>query len=421
MIKKMENILTFNISIPCGNEKTLSDKFKKIINKCKRYKIGFPTYKKIGDPIYTKVIMDDYSLGYAQPKEEWHYFQEYEFSVPEKVAVDDIPFKIIGQFTPTEKGNIIDNYTKKDFDNSLRHKDLICEHCNTKRRRNIFYYIEKDNERKILGKNCLQDYFGLNPKRLIENMSWVKQLKEEFESYGRFKPQPTLIEFLSYIDWIVELDGRFIARSKVDDYDKSTVGQATQVLYNLDPQFKIKFPHLFPTQKQIKSREEKVKGIIAKARKELEPTNDWASNLKIAMDLDYVVEKSEGLVASVYGWLAYQEKDLERKNKETKIKYSNEYFGKKTKSKYNGAYFAGYDGERYTDIKLKVVDVFPCRDFFIVKLTNDNKDAITWFTNDVSNFEIDDIINVNFRVKEHSIYKDIKSTIINQVKLKVAQ
>ena len=62
--------------------------------------------------------------------------------------------------------------------------------------------------------------------------------------------------------------------------------------------------------------------------------------------------------------------------------------------------------------------MFPCRDFFIVKLINDNKDAITWFTNDIIDLETDDTLNVNFRVKDHSEYKGIKSTIINQVKIK---
>ena len=170
--------------------------------------------------------------------------------------------------------------------------------------------------------------------------------------------------------------------------------------------------------KQLDERKDKVIAIIKKARKELQPTNDWASNLKIAMDLDYVEHKTEGLVCSVYGWLAYQEKDFERKNNENKVVYSNNYFGEKSKTIWNGNRFGGYEGERYTDIKLKIVDMFPCRDFFIVKLINDNNDAITWFTNDIIDLETDDTITCNFRVKDYSEYKGIKSTIINQVKIK---
>ena len=408
-------LINFNVLIPCGNESTLDEKFKRIINKCKRYKVGLPTYKKIDSPKPKEIVVAEDDFG--RPIYETVYFQEYEFSVPEKVSIDDIPFKIIGQFTPTEKGNIIDNYTKKDFDKSLRQKDLICEHCNTKRKRNYYWYVEKDGERKILGKNCLQDYFGLNPKRIIENMSWFKEMREELESYGRLKFQPTLVRFLSYVDFVVEKEGRFIARSKVDDYDKSTIGQVTMIMFCPDPQLKIQHPDLFPTEEQLKARKKKVTSIIAKARKELKPTSDWASNLKIAMDLDYVVDRSQGLVASVYGWLAYQEKDLERRKKELKVDYSNEYFGEVTKKISDGTYRFHYEGERYTGIQLKVLDIIPCRDFFIVKLMNDSKDAITWFSSDVSLFNVDETVTANFRVKEHSIYKELKTTIINEVKI----
>ena len=48
---------------------------------------------------------------------------------------------------------------------------------------------------------------------------------------------------------------------------------------------------------------------------------------------------------------------------------------------------------------------------------NDSKDAITWFSSDVSLFNVDETVTANFRVKEHSIYKELKTTIINEVKI----
>jgi|TARA_R100000501_G_scaffold340_1_gene937 hypothetical protein len=410
----MNNNLTFDISIPCGNTKLLEEKFKRITNKCKRYKIGLPTYEKVGSPIRKKIVVEE--INY-QPVYEWVYFQDYKFSVPEKVSVDDIPFKIIGKFTPTEKGNLIDNYTKEDFDVSLRNKDLICEHCNTKRYRKEFYYVEKDGERKAIGRNCLQDYFGIDPKRYFQYLSWIKDLNKEFESYRNLPNSTTLIDFLCIVDYVVEVEGKFIPTSKVSEYIHSTAGLVNYIRFPQSREKKVKLIES-PTQKQLDERKDKVIAIIEKARKELKPTNDWASNLKIAMDLDYVEYKTEGLVCSVYGWLAYQEKDFERKNNENKVEYSNNYFGEKSKTIWNNNRFGGYAGERYTNIKLKIVDMFPCRDFFIVKLINDNKDAITWFTNDIIDLETDDTLNVNFRVKDHSEYKGVKSTIINQVKIK---
>tara|TARA_R100000742_G_C4274612_1_gene94676 strand:+ start:333 stop:1577 length:1245 start_codon:yes stop_codon:yes gene_type:complete len=409
--------LTFDVVIPCGNTKLLEEKFKKITNKCIRYKIGLPTYEKIGDPFTQRVVVEEIN---SNPVYDDVYFQKYTFTAPEKVSVDDIPFKIIGKFTPTEKGNLIDNYTKEDFDVSLRNKDLICEHCNKKRNRKEFYYIEKDGVRKVVGKNCLRDYFGIDPKRYFEYLGWFNTVKEEFTSYENFSYSTKLIDFLCIVDYVVEVEGKFIPTSKVSRYIDSTAGLVNTIRFGqVSKTDDILIDK--PSQKQLDERKDKVIAIIKKARKELQPTNDWASNLKIAMDLDYVEHKTEGLVCSVYGWLAYQEKDFERKNNENKVVYSNNYFGEKSKTIWNGNRFGGYEGERYTDIKLKIVDMFPCRDFFIVKLINDNNDAITWFTNDIIDLETDDTITVNFRVKDYSEYKGIKSTIINQVKIKTTR
>lgn len=418
------NINTFEIEIPAGNDITLREKFQKIVNKCKRYKVALPTYEKVGDPFYRTITTENVN----ESSVEEILLQKFTFTVPDRVAVDNIEFKIIGRFTPTEKGNLIENYTKKDFDASLRQKDLICEHCNTKRNRNYYWYIEKAGERKVLGKNCLQDYFGLNPERIIKNASWYKELQEEFEGYRGFKPQPSLVEFLSYVDFVVEREGKFVPTSKATERCDSTVGQVQNILYYPDPVLQAQHPELFPTHKQLDARKDKIVSLIKRARKDIKPTSEWSSNLKVAIDLDYVVERSQGLVASVYAWLEYDNKQKEKKEsaeKEEKIDYSNEHFGETSKKIVDGYNYYGqvshYDteaGGRYENIKLKVVSIFEHSDFFIVKLINENKDSLTWFNRKVLECEIGDEIVVNFRVQKHDEYKGLKTTIIKGVHIK---
>ena len=116
-----------------------------------------------------------------------------------EIEVDGCPPRINGwevaaRIEFTEIGNLVHCAPHAGgVDNSWKTVGNICQHCNTKRRRNDVIVIRHSDGRELcIGRNCLADYIrSADAEGMIEYASWlgsvdrmVSECEDECDGYG---------------------------------------------------------------------------------------------------------------------------------------------------------------------------------------------------------------------------------------------
>lgn len=175
-----------------GNFERLAKKLTTIANKCKKYGCEF-SFDTVGEQ-FSEITLDDGQIITAK----------YIIVDVEGVAKVN-GWRFIATVEHTPNGNIIHPYSTDDIQVPTKYHttDPICEHCNTKRRRNdtFLVYNEETGEWKQVGKSCLKDFTGgLDAEWVARYISYFDEIikGEAVHSGGYYIPYYPVIDVLKY-------------------------------------------------------------------------------------------------------------------------------------------------------------------------------------------------------------------------------
>ena len=139
-----------------------------------------------------EVFEDDVKIekyvDYSQPDcPEYRYLTiAVELEIDYKVG----DYEVVAELEHTGSSNIIRQInTNIEVPKSYRNVPCRCEHCNTTRKRNnTFLLLDKNNNFKQVGKNCLNDYTGIDTLSILKKVSSINFLlqqgvDDEFREY----------------------------------------------------------------------------------------------------------------------------------------------------------------------------------------------------------------------------------------------
>lgn len=116
-----------------------------------------------GDAHFEKrrCFADDFGVAYEIGTE---FVEVYDLTIESEIVKRD-GFEIVARIEHLEGGNIVQMFSE-DGDPSWSHILPCCEHCRSKRKRNVTFMVKGPDGFKQIGRSCLKDYSGIDPQRI---------------------------------------------------------------------------------------------------------------------------------------------------------------------------------------------------------------------------------------------------------------
>lgn len=384
-------------------------KLKRIGKKCAKH--GNPFVFKIVDSVIDEVINEE--------TKKKSYYKFIVIEVEGTAKIND--YECVAVLENHSSGNIIRRInTEINIPERFLHTDNICEHCNSKRQRNELYIIHniKTDEFKQVGSSCLTLYTnGLNAEYVAGYIDGITEL-EEFDGFvgNGNKYYLTVNEVIGYANEIIDKMGYFNSSS-----DLSTKSLLTN-MFSMCDDMNTKIYHI---NKQLRDNKffnvefdksdfnkdntpDKVKEII-KYYLSLEIDNEFIHNVQILLKEGYVEWQNIGfLVYLPEGYNRYIQKETKRAEQRL-IDEKSEFFGE--------------IGKRYREEKVYKVRILTGWETqygytYLYKIVLESGNILTWkSTNWYDENKLSNVDNIDFTVKNHIEYKDVKQTEVTRCKL----
>ena len=206
--------------------------------------------------------------------------------------------------------------------------DFRCDHCRTRRyRKDVFVLLEEaTGALKVVGRNCLADYFGRSPEALV---AWAKiwhsllDASDPDEGFsgggGRYEESYSFESILALAHRIVLQDGGYISRkgAEISDDLSSTASKVSRVLNpprGSDRWAREERAWCRETLDAIDAQDEQfAKDGVAWAAALENPSNDYLANLQTLAAVNRVSARRVGLAASlVVAWKKELQRRIER-------------------------------------------------------------------------------------------------------------
>lgn len=318
-----------------------------------------------------------------------------------------------------ETGNIVRRISKTsdiEIPERFLHSENVCEHCNTKRNRKQLYlvYNEKTGEFKQVGSDCLALYTdGMNPKYVASFYDCITELEEYDGAYVDCGGEPlySIKDVLTYADEIIRKMGYFNSESDLPTKilvstmftgytDFSGHLHELNDMMNGAKMYDIQFCKSDFFKEDTEERVEK----MIEYYKNLDPTSEFLHNVHVLLEEGYAK-------MSHFGYLCYlpegYNRHIEEKAKvEQKIK--SEHFGENGKR---------YKNQDVAEIKMLTGWETQYGMTYLYQIILKSGNVLIWkSSNWYSKEDLTKVTQIDFTVKDHSEYKDIKQTIVTRCK-----
>jgi hypothetical protein len=397
---------TFNI--PEQNMDRLKSKLEKIQRKIDKLNAGSLTWKETGEE-YWEQTHDKHGVKLFNPIVRRNVIIEVEGESPQVEG-----WTFVGTIQHLENGNILRTvleYSGPDIPIQYRTADQSCDHCRVFRYRIDTYLLVKEGEFKQVGRNCLADFLGgLSPEAAASCCTYLSEVSEIFDeesdfyaggdNHGRgYLPVKT---FLLRALEVIHTFGWYSRTKASEDWIKSTADRVLDTFYN----------NVYWTPKMLESLKRKpedtetVKEALEWIRnmsdEEIGEQQSYLWNLKIACSSEYVPNRAEGIVASLFGAYDRNSKHIEKKEVERTI---SQYVGKVGK---RAAYVLSLRALREFEgmYGLKTMHRF----------VDEAGNVFVWFKTGETNMEIDRTYHIIATVKNHEEYHGVEQTVITRCK-----
>lgn len=317
-------------------------------------------------------------------------------------------WKLVGVVEPQESGeNIVKMVPNHQCPMQFRTVTMLCEHCNTSRRRNFVCLLQdEEGSYKQVGRNCLKDFLGhASPESLLKaaELNWDSggllsgALSDEEWGFGGGHPRSIDIHpFLIYVSVVMRKLG-WLPRSKAGETE-ATADIAWRIMtsHGLSTESFIKDHKLHPAEKDVELAQKTISWA-----KTLDPKteSDYIYNLGVVARSGIVNEKNCGIIASAIS--AYQ-REIDKQ------------------TQFAGLSHVGTPDKRevFKGITLQSMRTFESMygAKFLCKFTDQSGNVLVWWTStDPDWLKVNETFDIKATVKEHSVYQGCPQTELSRV------
>jgi len=283
-----------------------------------------------------------------------------------------------------------------------------CDHCKTNRRRNETVVVEKDGEFRQLGKQCVQLYLGIDPRRAFLALEFTREVIERFgEAVDpdwmpvNERPVVNRDQYLECVCSCIRNNG-YISRRAAREGGPDEESTADMALDLYIDSIKKKRDDVLQRYKINEEDGRIAKEAIAWIGSH-EPENQfWHSLKNVVMGLVIHVRNIGFAAAGVQAYLNHFEK--REKVKAGKASEWQGTPGEKVEWRLEVVKKIGLESYHYT---------FRTMYIFVDKEGNGYK----WISSSNHDLNVGEWYTLRAKVKEHAVYKDAKQTVITNCKV----
>lgn len=291
--------------------------------------------------------------------------------------------------------------------------DAICNHCGKVRRRNETFVLhhEEDDKHTQVGRQCLRDFLGHDPKAVASFLTSLRKLEEELgdpdgEWYGgggKWEYSYDHDAVLAATAAVIEKEG-WVPRSAA--FDRAATASLVLDVFLPPPTSGKERARHIEWKESLDLENEKFTKEAKEAREWLKSQNndnEYMHNL-------HTIDKAEKVPTKMFGYwcsvVAAYQRAMERLRIQKAEKKISEYFGNV--------------GDR-VEHSVKVVSIRYTDGYFgtvgVVKMLDDDGRTFVWFANTKVGMEPDHQYRIKGTIKKHEEYQDWKQTVVNRVKV----
>lgn len=249
-------------------------------------------------------------------------------------------WELVAKITPaTEDENFVHLVPGiEEIDPKYRTIKMICNHCDTTRRRNDVFVIRNGAEEKVVGRNCLADFLRTtDAEGLIKWADFSLDVAssgdlEEWCGGGRGEMIEDMGYFLRLVSVIIRKIG-WVPRSKSDELQcEATVDTAAWIMYGDDRNRKItRFVEKHNLHITDHDKELVEKALTWIRGDGVDTSREYMHNLRLLCSRDYLVRSEFGLAGSLIATyrrqMEYEVKRRERDANRAKANADLEWIG----------------------------------------------------------------------------------------------
>ena len=380
-----------------SNMERLNKKLTTISNKCAKYGCQF-SYERVGEQFI---------------EDEDHNVNRYIEIETEGVAkINDWMFVATVEFH--EGGNVIRKCGNIDVEVPERYytSEPICEHCNTKKRRNSAYVVMnvETGEFKQVGRSCLKDFTcGLSAEAVAQYIAAFDCMIEGETVEPGWHP----VEYFDtkeYLQYVVECVNHFgyygsqcemPTKTRAYTYLAATCGKLFPAKYLEETLEEMKSVQFNCYTDEVEQVVEEALTWITEQNEE----NNYLHNVKLLAAQKYIVSKDFGFIASLIPTY-YKAMKIEQERRQQQEAESK-------------SAFVGNIGDRIT-VAAQTVECVASWDTqygmtYVYKIIDENDNVYTWKTGKGLSNKAMVLIGT---VKEHKEFRGIKQTELTRCKVK---
>lgn len=304
----------------------------------------------------------------------------------------------------TEAGVVLRSAPCESIPSIYRDATNNCDHCNTNRRRIETFVVRNDEGQiKQVGRKCLRDFLGMDPRKFANLASFILSLSEaineagdEGSGSGNFL---SMVSYVGYAACAIRSYG-WTSRAKARDTfpERATADDALNLMLS-KRNFKGSKDLPDVTPEDVATAEAAIKWAVELS--ENESLSDYEYNVNVVARSEALNFKNIGLAASI---VFVYSRTIERENLRKNAAETSEHFGD---IKVRALYTLTLNGVMAFDGNYGPT--------FLHTFTDADGNVAKWFGSRELDAEIGDTIIVKATVKAHDEYKGVKQTMLTRV------
>jgi hypothetical protein len=283
------------------------------------------------------------------------------------------------------------------LDQSFRHHDGYCDHCNSARRRNDVFVLSNGSEQIAVGRTCLREFLGIDdPKAIISRAQFFEELRDardedDLGNFGSFG-YVYLPEVLEYAAANIRLNG-YVSKAKQQETGELTTGETVMMNIQKVRGFDMLEPNDTDKEWATKTKEFfRSKDFFG---------NDYMDNIRVIMKQDFIKKEYINLVASS---VITAQRQLAPK---AEFKESN--FVGEVKTRLKGL-----------ELLLEKIIYLGSGSFgpsYLHLMKDGDGNVFSWITGNKIEKAEGETVRLDGTVKQHKLYNGVKQTVLTRAKM----
>ena len=320
-------------------------------------------------------------------------------------------WKVVAKKSLVDRVALVDIFTEEDTNEktreTLRNRDLHCDHCHTTRAKKNLYMIKniKTNEVKYVGKACMKEFIGISVNKFFSEEKEIKRMMNFDDFFTSVEPY-IYISVKNYLTIAYKLakDGEEYINRNLANYEG---------ISSTNDKIMDKLPTCNEENPEV---EEIIKWFVETNKNS---NKDFTQNVIEILKEDYVTIRLASRLAFIpFSYMKYLAKmELKRRREEINAQMANEYLPFEVDEKVN----LSLKLLKYTYFEREAYSYYDSGITYVYTFIDDNGRVVVWKTSKGSFAKEENLnkkYNVSGRIKEFTEYNDVKQTVLTRCRFK---